>query len=638
VLGGGAEPAVVAALTGSGETAVADAVVALARVEILRPDPPLDFVHPLVRDAVYHALPAGERALEHERAADALRAAGAADERVAAQLLPARRRAESWASALLERAAAAAMAQGAADSAAAYLRRALAEPPPPERRTQVLLALAEAEALTHGPTGAERMREAFAAVTEPAARARVGGLLARLVTFTGRPLESAAIARAARDGLPRELADLGLWLEANELVNAYWGDDTPGLRARLAQHRRAPDGDGLGANSLAAMASLDWSLAGGGADDCSALLLGALSAGDLIARDNGPIPIGSLTTLTLADRDEALELLDAAFAHGHESGSVLTMGGTHFWRGFLRLRRGDLAEAEALLRAAITLTDAWGFNTLGRRYPYVFLGATLLARGELAGARRELERFPDGGDSSESTRWLLVTLLELLAAERRWDDVPALAAVVAARWPWATNPAGCGWRAPLATALAALGRRDEALAAARENLVLARAWGAPGTVGAALRALGTLAGAAGIAQLEEAVAVLEPSPARLEHARALAALGAARLQAGDAVAARAPLRRALDLAGACAAPGLADQVRRDLEAAGARPRAGALAGPAALTTTERRVADLAAGGDTNRDIAQALFVTPKTVEVHLSSVYRKLGIRSRRELPEALAP
>ena len=59
-------------------------------------------------------------------------------------------------------------------------------------------------------------------------------------------------------------------------------------------------------------------------------------------------------------------------------------------------------------------------------------------------------------------------------------------------------------------------------------------------------------------------------------------------------------------------------------------------GPGVLTASERRVVDLAAAGDTNRDIAQALYVTPKTVEVHLSSAYRKLGIRSRRELAAAL--
>jgi DNA-binding NarL/FixJ family response regulator len=153
-----------------------------------------------------------------------------------------------------------------------------------------------------------------------------------------------------------------------------------------------------------------------------------------------------------------------------------------------------------------------------------------------------------------------------------------------------------------------------------------------------LRVLGTLEGAHGLARLEEAVAVLEGSPARLQLAKALASLGGALRRDRRPAEAREPLRRALELAVACDAPGLAEHVRTELYASGARPRTAALAGPAALTASERRVVDRAVAGETNRDIAQALYVTPKTVEVHLSNAYRKLGIRSRRELAAALAP
>ncbi len=131
--------------------------------------------------------------------------------------------------------------------------------------------------------------------------------------------------------------------------------------------------------------------------------------------------------------------------------------------------------------------------------------------------------------------------------------------------------------------------------------------------------------------------MLAPSLARLEHAKALAALGTTLRLAKRPTDARDPLRRALELAGACDATGLAAQVRTELYASGARPRTDALGGVAALTASERRVAERAATGETNRDIAQALFVTPKTVEVHLSNAYRKLGVRSRRDLAGALA-
>jgi DNA-binding NarL/FixJ family response regulator len=637
VLGESAELPVVAALAELGEPAVAAAARALVRAEILRPEPPLAFVHPLVRDAVYHELPPGGRELQHERAAQALRASGADTEHVAAQLLAAPRRGEEWVSALLEEAAAAAMGKGAADSAAAYLRRALQEPPAPERRTPVLLTLGEAEALTHGPTGAERLHAAYDAVDDPVVRAQVGGGLARLLMFTGTAEESSAIARDAAAGLPQGHEDLRRWLEANELVNVFWGDDTPRMRERLARYRRAPGDDGLGSNSLAAMAAFEWAYAGGGAEKCCAIALEAIRAGDLIARDNGPIPVCALLVFTLADRDEAVEFLDDALAEAHTTGSVLSTSGNQLWHGFARLRRGDLAEAEALLRSSIALTNTWGFSTIGERYPTVFLAATLLMRGDVAGARRELDRTSDTGDTADSTRWQLMWKTRLLAAEGRWDEVIASAEVMAERFAWVANPSACGWREPLAEALSRLERPAEALAVAEENLELARRWGAPGTVGPALRALGTLRGEEGLPLLEEAVAVLESSSARLEHARALAALGATLRRARRPGEAREPLRRALELAAACDATGLAEHVRTELYASGARPRTDALAGAAALTASERRVAELAATGETNRDVAQALFVTPKTVEVHLSNAYRKLGIRSRRELAAALA-
>jgi DNA-binding NarL/FixJ family response regulator len=156
-------------------------------------------------------------------------------------------------------------------------------------------------------------------------------------------------------------------------------------------------------------------------------------------------------------------------------------------------------------------------------------------------------------------------------------------------------------------------------------------------VGRSLRVLGTILRGDGIEHLEEACALLERAPARLEYAKALAALGAALRRAGKPTEAREPLRRALELADVCGAQPLVDDIRTEIYATGARPRTTSLRGVLALTASERRVADLAAGGQTNRDIAQTLYVTPKTVEVHLSSAYRKLGIASRRDLARALA-
>ena len=148
----------------------------------------------------------------------------------------------------------------------------------------------------------------------------------------------------------------------------------------------------------------------------------------------------------------------------------------------------------------------------------------------------------------------------------------------------------------------------------------------------ALRVLGTVEHARAWSVCSEAAALASRSPARLEHAKALAALGGALRAARRPSEARDPLRRALELADALGADALAARVRQELYAAGGGPRTTALRGVDALTPSERRVAERAAAGQTNRAIAEALFVTPKTVELHLRNAYRKLGARNRHDL------
>ena len=139
-----------------------------------------------------------------------------------------------------------------------------------------------------------------------------------------------------------------------------------------------------------------------------------------------------------------------------------------------------------------------------------------------------------------------------------------------------------------------------------------------------------------------AVAVLGDG-APLRHAAALAELdhgaaaelGAALRRANRRADARDPLRRALDLAVHCGATPVADLARGELRAMGLRPRRSER-GVSALTPSELRAARMAADGLGNRAIAQALFVTVKTVEIHLSSCYRKLAVPSRAELAAAL--
>ena len=180
------------------------------------------------------------------------------------------------------------------------------------------------------------------------------------------------------------------------------------------------------------------------------------------------------------------------------------------------------------------------------------------------------------------------------------------------------TPAWFPWRSQAALALHRLGRGEEARQLATEEVELARQWGAPRTLGIALRALGLVEQRAAEQVLREATDVLAPSHAKLEHARALIDLGATLRRANRRREAQDLVRRGLDLAYRVGAASLASRAKEELAALGARPRTPVLTGIEALTGSERRVARLAGDGLSNKEIAQALFVTVKAVEVHLT--------------------
>jgi DNA-binding CsgD family transcriptional regulator len=145
-------------------------------------------------------------------------------------------------------------------------------------------------------------------------------------------------------------------------------------------------------------------------------------------------------------------------------------------------------------------------------------------------------------------------------------------------------------------------------------------------------------GTKGIRSLRAAVRLGVSAPPRLETVRALLDLGAALRRENRRSEAREPLSEAADLAGRGGAVALHERARSELAATGARPRREVLlSGPESLTPSERRIAELAATGQSNREIAQGLFVTPKTVEYHLRNTYRKLDIQTRQELAGALS-
>jgi DNA-binding CsgD family transcriptional regulator len=303
--------------------------------------------------------------------------------------------------------------------------------------------------------------------------------------------------------------------------------------------------------------------------------------------------------------------------------------------------RGDLAEAEADAREAHAAGEQWSVSARFSWHASGFLADALMEQGRLDEAASALEHVPIPDSSPDSAILLYLPDCRARLRLRRGDVSGGLEEMLAAGRSFEAvggrNPAFMPWRSEAALALLQLGDRDEARRLAQEELDLARTWGAPRALGAALRTAGLVEGGeAGLELIGQAIEVLQDSPAKLEHAKARTELGAALRRANRRSEAREHLRRALELATICGAVPVSRRAETELLATGARPRRVFLSGLESLTPSERRVAEMAAAGMTNREIAQALFVAPKTVEVHLSSVYRKLGIGSRAQLGTTL--
>ena len=623
VLGETADLAMVAKLAELDEWQVATATGALVSAEILRPEPPLGFVHPLVRDAVYLELPLGERELQHARAAEVLADAGAPADQVASQLLMAPHRGHASVVDVLRDAAASAMRRGAPESAVAYLRRALEEPPPADVRPGLLFDLGVAEVQGRAPDALEHLRAAYESLEEPTARARAARLLARTLLFTGQAAEGWQVIERAKGELPAEHEDLRMALDAIAMVAVIFGGGTPEVLATLADYSTPPPAAPVGAKMLASIASLVQLYGGAPAAHCNALAHAALSGDELILEDNGLLTISANVVLTLTEDPTERESWARIIEDGERRGSLFMISGNRMWGGYTAIIRGDLVEAEDLLIRAREEFIEYQYGGPAETYCAAFLCDARLARGNLDGAAQALSFGGDIQDGSDGVRYWLVSRLALLVAEERDSDALAAAEELVARYPMVANPVVGAWRSLKARALHRLGRVDEAIALVDEELGLARGFGARRAIGRALRVRGELT--RDVEQLRDAVETLTGSPARYELALALASYSSL---AGDGGA----LRQAYELAAACGADGLVAATTEALAAAGeTAPEIHASVD--ALTLAERRVVTLAAEGRSPRDIAQALFLTPRTVETELASATRKLGV----ETPEDLA-
>jgi ATP/maltotriose-dependent transcriptional regulator MalT len=341
--------------------------------------------------------------------------------------------------------------------------------------------------------------------------------------------------------------------------------------------------------------------------------------------------------------DTAHAVLESMRAEVERSGSARGLFTTFTMLGLLSVRLGALPEADAAARIGLRVLEGLGFDRGLRLLASVLIDIAIEA-GQLDEAESVLDRLrPTELPAELSTVIAGAARARLRLAQGRPAEALADFEKVRALYSadtWGLEMHDNGFlhaRSGAALALLQLGEREQARQLADQELADARAFGAPRALGVALRVAGLAhGGAEGLELLEESVAVLRGSPAQLERGHSLCELGATLRRHGDRAAAREPLSEALDLAARCGARALAARAREELSASGARPRSAWRTGVEALTPGELRVARLAAEGRTNREIAQALYVTLKTVEGHLARVYDKLQIGGRGELAQGL--
>nr|CEL17397.1 Regulator [Kibdelosporangium sp. MJ126-NF4]CTQ91375.1 Regulator [Kibdelosporangium sp. MJ126-NF4] len=310
-------------------------------------------------------------------------------------------------------------------------------------------------------------------------------------------------------------------------------------------------------------------------------------------------------------------------------------------RATVAFQMGNLREAR---RAATSALNATGF--LAPRSLYAGLATaslvgTHLETGELDAGRECMDRAGLSGEIPvTSAPGLLVQRAFLHTEYGAFDAALEDLEQCAHRWRkyGAYDPIEARWRSAYAMVCVRAGRCHPAAELAADELDRARQAGIAAHIGTALRTVAMCAGGTEREHLlTDAVDILEHTSARLDLAYALFDLGVVLRKANRPKEARHRLRSALSLADRAGATVLADWARSELRIAGARPRRSTETGVDALTPSEYRVALLAAEGITNSRIAGILYVTSRTVEIHLSRVYQKLLISGRTELEAALS-
>jgi DNA-binding CsgD family transcriptional regulator len=572
------------------------------------------------------------------RAARLLNDAGYPAGRVADQLLSLPFLSERW---MLDTLRDAANGAEVAD-AARYLRPVFAAEP---YNIEVRVELAGALCQTDPASALRLLRETLGMTSAVRIRAKIAVRFALASVAVQRAPEAVHLLREVLEALNRELgdgtcpADLELVTMVHAALLATGMEDRSTVVAARGSGIQAPAGDTRAERQLLGVLGVVSATGGESAESAVGHARQALR----IQR----VELGGLSFLTsalvlfLADEPaEALAALDMVVDASGQRGAVWTHCAALAVRSTVLTDAGELNEAAVDARAAVRLADGekWREHAVG---PRIALASVLVKRHDPEGAQAVLDQITLPGLSRlvwDYPRFLMAkaeiawtrgdresALDDLLACGRALDETGIV------------NPLFVPWWLEAACLLAELERPWRAMGLVEHGEDLARRWETTQSIGLCLLARGVVTrGRTGVAPLEAAVDLLGSSSARPQHARAEYLFGRALVGIDDVKGGRLHLRQAVDLAVRCGCRSLAVAARDCLVAAGGRMRPLTGARADALTGSERRVATMAATGATNRAIAESLVVSVRTVEVHLTSAYRKLGVTGRAHLAAVL--
>ncbi|HME69334.1 MAG TPA: LuxR C-terminal-related transcriptional regulator, partial [Myxococcota bacterium] len=625
---------------------MADAIrlaAGLVRLEVLAADDPPSFMHPVIRDAVEASMGSDERDAAHRDAARLLHADRAPAGQVAAHLVGLRPAGDEWVLTRLQEAGQEALESATPKAAADLLNRALAEPPSAAQRIGLLRQTARAEARAGREAAFMHLDEALRLAADPRERAEVTLEIAECYAALFRWTD-------AVDAIGKGLAELGdadpalaARLEG-ELVVCGFQDSRCAARVKPVLERLcSPCAAESPAETLAVARGMAMLLAGRPAEEAALPLESALARAPPQA-ENWDTRAALLWSLVTAERFGAVETaLGSMIAEVLRSGSARGLVAVYSTLGLLKLRLGALPEADSAARVALRVLREGDFRP-GLAFAATVLADVAVEAGELDEAEALIALLPQADwPAGVATVLIPAARGRLHLAQGRPAEALAdfqTCATMFSPEAWGIEMRDVGYlhaRAGAARALLQLGERERAREMAQAELADVRGFGVPRALGIALRTAGLAQGGSqGLELLGDSVAALRHSPALLERAHSLAELGAALRRDGRRADAREPLTQALDLAARCGARPLATRVREELRAAGARPRRAWRTGLEALSPRELHVVRLAAEGRSNREIAQQLYVTLKTIEGHLARAYTKLGIERRSQLSQVL--